>query len=366
MSVNKKLKEWGINLGLIIGGIIIFFIILEVGLFIHNPQLLKEGVTAGVILYQDDEILGWKHIPCSSGVQLGNTNEYSVNASINSKGLRDKEYNYTKPEFTKRIIVLGDSMTWGHGVEYGERFTEFLENSLKNTQVINMGVPGYSTDQELLFLKEEGLKYSPDLMILCFMENDFGGNMVTIAGFYQKPKYVLTNESLLLTNVPVHQSSFLPLIRFLYRHSYSYHFISDRLVLGNVHRKLEFATNRENKGTTQPKEDSCNLTQAIIKEMDIIAKSNNATTLVVLINYGENVCSGNSTSEDIRLINFCDENNISILNLLPAFHTYYLDTNEQLYYEKDGHWNANGHKLAAELIYDKLIEEQLISLGGEH
>ena len=92
----------------------------------------------------------------------------------NSRGLRDREYIFEEPPGKCRIIVLGDSMTFGAGgVDNKDLFTELLENSDPRLEVINLGVPAYSTDQEYLYLKREGLLYHPDLVILCIFRNDF-------------------------------------------------------------------------------------------------------------------------------------------------------------------------------------------------
>lgn len=105
-------------------------------------------------------------------------NLYGVEVKINSKGLRDYEYSYAKPPDTYRILVLGDSITFGWGVEIQQTYAKILEDKLNRTnlgrkfQVINTGVGNYSTETELDFLKMEGLKYKPDMIILGYFIND--------------------------------------------------------------------------------------------------------------------------------------------------------------------------------------------------
>ncbi len=97
---------------------------------------------------------------------LATTSDFSVIYKINSKGLRDKEYSYAKPHNKIRILAFGDSLTFGEGVKYGERFTDILENENDDLEIINFGVPGYGIDQELLLFMKEGVKYSSDYVIL--------------------------------------------------------------------------------------------------------------------------------------------------------------------------------------------------------
>ncbi|MHC4706724.1 MAG: SGNH/GDSL hydrolase family protein [Planctomycetota bacterium] len=100
---------------------------------------------------------------------------------INSAGFRDREYDEAKTEGTYRIIVLGDSTTAGNGVrDLDKTYTKLLEKRLnadahpgRRFQVLNMGVGGYHTMQEVETLRAKGMQYEPDLVLLTFCMNDF-------------------------------------------------------------------------------------------------------------------------------------------------------------------------------------------------
>ncbi|MDH5637047.1 MAG: SGNH/GDSL hydrolase family protein [Nitrospinota bacterium] len=104
--------------------------------------------------------------------------------STNSAGFRDLERLTEKPEGTYRIIVIGDSTAAGSGVKLGEAlFNRILEKQLNAAgespryEVINMGVHGYQTLQEVETLRARGLGYRPDLVITLFCHNDFQLNV---------------------------------------------------------------------------------------------------------------------------------------------------------------------------------------------
>jgi lysophospholipase L1-like esterase len=104
-----------------------------------------------------------------------------VNVTINSDGFRGKDYSLEKPNNTIRILVLGDSVAFGWGVNDNETFPVFLEKMLnkdsqKKYEVLNLAVPGYNTKQEVEMLKTKGLKYSPDLIIIAYHRNDILNN----------------------------------------------------------------------------------------------------------------------------------------------------------------------------------------------
>jgi hypothetical protein len=106
-----------------------------------------------------------------------------VPARTNSLGFRDtREYSLQKAPGTFRILVLGDSVTFGHGAPYETSYPFLLEQRLREWrpdvkwEVWNLGVPGYNTAQELAYLYEVGARYQPDLVIVGFFLNDFTGH----------------------------------------------------------------------------------------------------------------------------------------------------------------------------------------------
>ena len=102
-----------------------------------------------------------------------------VPVRINQLGLRDpREYDLAKRPETFRILVLGDSVTFGHGSIYEHTYPFLLEQRLKawrpdiGWEVWNAGVPGYNTSQELAHLVELGPRAAPDLVVVGFFIND--------------------------------------------------------------------------------------------------------------------------------------------------------------------------------------------------
>ena len=106
-----------------------------------------------------------------------------VPVRLNQLGFRDpREYAIAKAPATFRILVLGDSVTFGHGSVYEHTWPFLFEQRLKAWrpdvawQVWNLGVPGYNTSQELAYLLEVGPSFKPDLVIVGFYGNDYVDN----------------------------------------------------------------------------------------------------------------------------------------------------------------------------------------------
>src|SRR5882724_5248615 len=123
--------------------------------------------------------------------------------NTNSKGLRGKkDFPYIKNKETLRILILGDSFTFGDEVSDDETYSYYLQQMLSHTEVINMGVHGYGHDQMLILLREEGIKYEPDIVILGFLPLDMSRNLLEFRDF-AKPRFVLKGGELKLTGTPV-------------------------------------------------------------------------------------------------------------------------------------------------------------------
>ncbi len=96
---------------------------------------------------------------------------------INALGLRGGEVTIPKPEKSYRIVVMGDSVTFGNGVGDGETYSAQLartlhESGLRRVEVINAGIPAYDTWQHALLLEELVISLEPNIVILGFYQND--------------------------------------------------------------------------------------------------------------------------------------------------------------------------------------------------
>ncbi len=166
---------------------------------------------------QFNEMLGWSLKPLSHGIS--SRTGYEIMYRINSKGLRDDETSYEKPEGIFRIVLLGDSRTFGFGVPIEKHFSTLLEGYFKAVEVINMGVNGFGVDQELLYLRSEGFRYEPDLVLAYVAHYGDHRHMHTKRWGKGKPRFVLIDGKLVLTNSPVADSSspFLGILREIHR-----------------------------------------------------------------------------------------------------------------------------------------------------
>lgn len=101
-----------------------------------------------------------------------------VHYRINDLGFRGRDYTREKQDGVFRIVLLGDSVTYGWGVEQADCFAEQLERRLsardpsRPVEVLNLAVPGYETTHQLYSWQRLGKTLQPDLVVVIFNQND--------------------------------------------------------------------------------------------------------------------------------------------------------------------------------------------------
>jgi len=133
------------------------------------------------IVSMPDEITGNFHRP---NIEFLYTDEGHAEVQINRFGERDREHQLLKPDRSYRIAILGDSYAEAFQVNVGDTFWAILERRLNScstfprpVEVLNFGVSGYGTGQELLTLRHRVWSFAPDLVILAFLTgNDIRNN----------------------------------------------------------------------------------------------------------------------------------------------------------------------------------------------
>jgi hypothetical protein len=270
----------------------------------------------------------------------------------NSRGLRGPtEYKYERTPGKHRVVVLGDSFTFGAEVSDDETYSHYLASSLPNTEVLNLGVSGYGHDQMLLYLKEEGVKYHPDVILLGFTYLDIYRNLWTFFA-YGKPKFELVSDHLQLTNVPVP-----PPDRVLAEEPFRSKGVDLTVILrGKLRGSL---------GKTET--DARELTKAVLDEIIATTRSIGAVPVFVHMPVYEELAlsqpvldrstnhSPSPTEKEEFIRGYCEERRISCVFLGPRFRE---ELEKGIDFNALGHWNPGAHRLAAQGITDFFLSEE--------
>ena len=119
---------------------------------------------------------------------------FGVRIRTNSFGMRGPEFSPQKPGGVHRVIALGDSITFGWKVEATEAWPGRLEQMLNagggGFEVLNMGVSGYNTREEVTLFLDRGQTFDPDLVVVGYCLNDPENEPVQpLSAFYQPPSW---------------------------------------------------------------------------------------------------------------------------------------------------------------------------------
>jgi lysophospholipase L1-like esterase len=169
-----------IRVGLVTASVLFALAIAEIAVRVLDvPPKMLEALNSDAFILSANPILKFEFKP---GYEVGVPVRHRGVAwfKINSSGFRDHEFPLAKDEHVTRIISLGDSVTAGHGIKDIEQiYPRVLEDLLNQSgnhgrfEILNMGVNGYSTLQEVVTLEEKGIGLKPDIVMIGFCLNDF-------------------------------------------------------------------------------------------------------------------------------------------------------------------------------------------------
>ena len=344
-------------LGANVAGLVAIALALEGGtriLGLHFPGLRQTDAA----LWTYDATKGWFHAPHSSGrVYMGGPDSGDVR--INGLGLRGPEIERRKPPGVPRVLVFGDSFVFGIGVDEDHDFTSRLQARLAETsprgcEVVNMGVSGYSTDQELLLFQELGAELAPDLVILVATDNDFAGNGADFAyGRYYKPFFELRPDGApWLRNTPVPRlSRFQSAKLWLGQHSNLWNAARTRRSPNAAAQRL---IAQLDVGQARPaRADPIRLMAALVTAFDQAATA--AGARFVMFNTGHR---GERTGLFQLLRPYLTQAGIAQLGL-EGFLGRERRRHPDLKWDfpDDTHWNVESHRLAADVVATHLRKE---------
>ncbi len=398
-----KAKRFLTKLALIIFGLLMGAIIAELG--------LRAAGYSYPGFYMPDATRGYSLIP---GMEGWYRKEGEAYVRINSAGQRDRERPKAKAADTIRIAVIGDSYAEAFQVPVEQAFWMIMEAKLrasdsvpgKQIEALNFGVSGYGTAAELLTLRERVWDYAPDIVLLAVTtNNDVVDNSRELKKTDEVPYFVYRQGKLVLDD------SFRTSPSFILRQSKLSRFgrwIKDhsRFVqaINEAHHSLKtLLASSKSRPNTSPAEptatksdvsarseelgvdniiyvepnnpvwnDAWLVTEGLIIAMRDEVGARGAKFVVVTLSNAPQVLPDPTARQafmsrmgiddlfypDNRIRSLCVRENIPVITLAPELQAYAEKSGSFLHgFGKDpgnGHWNALGHRVAGELIAEKL------------
>ncbi len=280
-----------------------------------------------------DPLVGWK-LPLDMLIPEV-TDEYSVTYQSDHRGFRSRPQPDNQPGAPgRRIALLGDSYTFGSGVGDDQTFAAVLEARLQDTWCHNFGIGAYGIDQMWLTLRHYAMALEPDVVILSFIRYDLDRSLSSYRRDHVwrwKPAFRLSDGELVAMtseNRPGILRSFLHQQSNLYR----------------LWRKLEHSLSRRYAIGYRWR-----LNRAIFEAIRDHCRRLGVPLVVVHIpvNRRKPVPMFEREFADMGIAY------LDLEPLLPA-------AADELYFPRDRHLNAAGHRFAAQEIHDFLVERDLV------
>jgi hypothetical protein len=367
--------------------------------------------------YQRDPVVGVSLLPGATGWYRREGESYVV---INSDGLRDIEHAVAKPQNTFRIALIGDSYCEAFPVQQSQAFWAVMQRNLqdcnavagKQIEVINFGVSGYGSAQELLTLREKVWKYSPDLVLLAITtNNDITDNSRELKRTDDVPYFVYKNDQLVLddsfkasrdyqfaTSRMGRVGSWLRvnsrLVQAVTQAHHGFKILlaswrakrSDKQLVqssGPSPEKSDVFAHSQELGTDnliylEPNNavwnDAWRVTEGLILEMHDEVQSHGTKFLVVTLSNGPQVLPDPAAREafkqrfgianlfypDDRIKSLGEQNSFNVITLAPELQKFAESSHAFLHgfgsNIGNGHWNEQGNKAAGELLARKICE----------
>lgn len=374
--------------------------------------------------YTRDEVRGSALLPGAEGWYRTEGEAY---IRINSDGFRDQEHALAKPEGTFRIAIVGDSYCEALSVSLEEAFWSVMGRKLqecdafggKRIELMNFGVSGYGTAQELLTLREKVWKYSPDLVLLAVTtNNDVTDNSRVLKKTDDIPYFVYKDGQLTLDDSFKNSRTFLlrnSMLGRLGKWLRTRSRVIGAVIQGQRGLKVLLASWRAKRSNSaqpgEPREqgktsgtpdlfvrseelgtdnlvyhepnnvvwnDAWRVTEGLIVQMRDEVAMRGAKFVVVTLSNGPQVLPDPAAREnfknrfgstdlfypDNRIKSLAAREGIAVVTLAPELQEF-AERNQVFLHGfgenlGNGHWNAMGHRVAGELIAKKMCVGALL------
>ncbi len=337
------MKRWSRRLGLLAGGSLLALLLLEGGLRLYSAWFFPRLMTT-------EARLGWRHSADRRKVFTNEDGERNL-VVLNEHGHRGRPPGERR-EGRFRVLVLGDSFTEAVQVSETQVFTALLERADPSLELLNAGVGAWGTVQQLLYLRDHGLAFEPDLVLVMAYENDLVDSSLSYSpGIGPRPWARLVDGEVQVVE-QVDEREFLrfvapvPFRSFLSRNSYLFYAFNERVwqrLRREEHRRLEDADRLAIDGA-----ESRAIFLGLIGEMRRAVSERGGRLALGLIPSAGTVRAGRSEWHE-EVVAAARRDGLPCLSLVEALATAE-ERGRRCYFERDIHWTWEGHEVAAEAL----------------
>ena len=336
------MKKWLSNIGTMLLTTFIMLLVCEVIIRFFVPQQLAP------VKFKFDKDIGLMHVPFLKGREYY-PKVYDFTFSNGENGFRTSHKGALPKNITKKIMLVGDSFTYGKGVNDQETFAYQLQDALvgNGVEIVNAGVEGRGTDHALRSYQFYKNKYQPNTVIYFAHYNDLADNI-------REEYYEVINDSTFKAKTFEAKTGGIKeklqkskLYNWLIGHSHFAALLKKVLVAALMPDQIV----RYEDGIDMAKAKK--LTAGFLHQLKKEVEEDGRKLIIYYIPAREDLqerIKGGMTEQEQFFDNYFKENNVTFHNLSADF----IDSGEteiiKHFYLPEGHWNANGHQLAAEKL----------------
>lgn len=339
------------NLLLVIGSVLFVMFVFEVFLRLFHPQIFDVHPQG---MYLADDEAGYVLAPNFEGAI--ERAEFLTTVTVNNAGLRGPRLD-ARQASVYRILVLGDSFAFGFGIEDDATFPVGLERCLNDSgrgkyEVLNAGIPGYGTVDQLNFLMSRGAGLAPDLVILQFLSsNDLDENR------YPATEWADVEEGWLVSR-NYDPATMLPLWKrveyWVKGNFHSVQFISARVGYLLLKSSLFPELERAFWGERFADEEEQLFEEALIGIKQHTREIGAELLFLYATAQGPVVAREEPTLGSEALVSrVASEHGIDWVNSFRLMRAS--EDRMNFYYPADGHWNPAGHRFVSEILCGEVL-----------
>jgi hypothetical protein len=318
---------------------IVFLLEISVRIFVPNLKPIQEIITP--VSPDAERLLPFLRPHYEARLT---TSEYVMSMKHNSLGFRDSEHLKKRSEAITRVVIIGDSFTYGWGVDQDQTYPALLQPLLdgagdRQYEILNMGIPDTGT-VEARQIAQVAMTFDPQIIVLAMLLEDrwaVNGNDLVDNARQPQGEQASTAGRQPSAGVPTSIHNFLA------GNSALYAYIMTRV--GHIMRRQAIGM-RKNQNR-QELDAAWELTTGLLAELNDRAKAANVTFAVMRCPFYFDAQRGEPDRISRRLAELGHDLEIPVLDLLPGIQQ--LDTGS-LYHQRDGHWTPAGNEAAAAII----------------
>lgn len=229
-----------------------------------------------------------------------------------------------------RILVLGDSYTFGEGVQEGERFTDYVQEMEPGWRIDNIAIPGYGPDLMLLALEAVIAVARPDVVVVAPSFDDFRRVRPRYAGLgYAIPRFELQDGRLVTVEFPRPK----PWER------------------SHLYNALQITINGRNIRTARLTAQEWELNEAIQDSIVALAAAYGATTLYAYVSGPWTAPAQQSRREWVKQV--AARHGTAVVDLTDPIQTA---APYMVYLPANSHYSAEGHRIVAVALHEFLVD----------